>query len=341
MKKRFLVLFLILSLLSIYNVFSHDNEEQFDLDHSQLYPLSQLAVVGYGSLIFGILIIIILLFHKIMNDAVKKIVYFLIIITTSLVTIYLVLTTLHLNVISITKGPVHWHADFEIWVCDSEIKIAESKGLSNKQGVDLMHAHNDNRIHVEGVILDTKQASLGAFFHAIGGAISSDGIKVPTDEGLVSVHEGDKCNEQPARLYVFVNGKLIDNPPAYVIAPYEKVPPGDRIKIVFTKKLIEEINSNIGGIPLGTESEKFFDEVMERLQKLPPEEPMMEDPHKLCDLNYDESCNAQDIDLFNSLLGKCWKEGSPAMEIEADFDFDGCITNSDQEILNQLMQQNS
>ncbi|MBS3114354.1 hypothetical protein J4448_04595 [Candidatus Woesearchaeota archaeon] len=245
MKKRFLVLFLILSLLSIYNVFSHENEEQFGLDHSELYPLSQLTAVGYGSLIFGILIVVILLFHKIMNDAVKKIVYFLIITITSLVTIYLVLTTLHLNIISQTKGPVHWHADFEIWVCGNEIKLAEPKGLSNKQGVDLMHAHNDNRIHVEGVLLDKKQASLGAFFHAIRGSISSDGLEVPTNDGLVKVHEGDLCNEKPAKLYVFVNGNLIDNPSAYVIAPYEKVPPGDRIKFVFTEKNVDEINPDI------------------------------------------------------------------------------------------------
>ena len=245
MKKRFLVLFLILSLLSIYIVFSHENEEQFDLDHSELYPLSQLTAVGYGSLIFGILIVVILLFHKIMNDTIKKIVYLLIIIITSLVTIYLVLTTLHLNIISQTKGPVHWHADFEIWVCDKEIKLAEPKGLSNKQGVDLMHAHNDNRIHVEGVLLDKKAASLGAFFYAIKGSISSDGIKVSSDEGLLSIHEGDKCNEQPAKLYVFVNGNLIDNPSAYIISPYEKVPPGDRIKFVFTEKPIGEINPNI------------------------------------------------------------------------------------------------
>src|SRR3989344_4690720 len=245
MKKRFLVLFLILSLLSIYNVFSHENEEQFGLDHSELYPLSQLTAVGYGSLIFGILIVVIMLFHKIMNDAVKKIVYFLIITITSLVTIYLVLTTLHLNIISQTKGPVHWHADFEIWVCGNEIKLAEPKGLSNKQGVDLMHAHNDNRIHVEGVLLDKKQASLGAFFHAIRGSISSDGLEVPTNDGLVKVHEGDLCNEKPAKLYVFVNGNLIDNPSAYVIAPYEKVPPGDRIKFVFTEKNVDEINPDI------------------------------------------------------------------------------------------------
>ena len=248
MKRRLFVFLLLLSILSMQIVFSHEGEEdEFALDHSGLYPLSQLSAFGYGSLIFGILIIVILLFHKTMNNAVKKIVYSLIISITSLVTIYLVLTTLHLNIISLTKGPVHWHADFEIWVCSREIKLAEPKSfLSNKQGVDLMHAHNDNRIHVEGVLLDKKAASLGAFFYAIGGSISSDGIKVPTDEGLISAHEGDKCNEQPAKLYVFVNGNIIENPSQYVISPYEKVPPGDRIKIMFTEKSVEEIDPNMG-----------------------------------------------------------------------------------------------
>ncbi|MDP3764980.1 MAG: hypothetical protein Q8R04_00555 [Nanoarchaeota archaeon] len=248
MKKRILVfLLLILLILHIYAVFSHEGEEEkFTLDHSELYPITQLQAVGYGSLIFGTLIVIILLFHKKMNDMTKKIVYFFVVIISALVTIYLVITTLHLNIISLTKGPVHWHADFEIWVCDREINLAEPKSfLSNKQGVDLMHAHNDNRIHVEGVILDKKQASLGAFFHAVEGSLSSDGLKVPADSGLVSVHEGDKCNEKPAKLYVFVNGNLIENPPAYVIAPHEKVPPGDRIKFVFTEKSLEEINPNI------------------------------------------------------------------------------------------------
>ena len=246
MKKRFLVfLFFILLILSAYIIFAHENEEEFILDHSNLYPITQLQAVGYGSLIFGILIVIITLFHKKMSELIKKIVYHSIIVVVLFVTVYLVITTLHLNTISATKGPVHWHADYEIWVCDKEIKLAEPKGLSNKQGVDLTHSHNDNRIHVEGVLLDKKEASLGAFFYAVGGSLSSDGFKVPIDEGLISVHEGDFCNEKPAKLYVFVNGKLIENPSAYEIAHYEKIPPGDRIKFVFTEKSLEEIDTNI------------------------------------------------------------------------------------------------
>ena len=246
MKKRLLLLLSLMLILSINFAFSHGGEEdKFMLDHSGLYPVTQLQAVGYGSLVFGVLIAVIILFHKKMRGMAKKIAYSLVLIVVALVTLYLVITTLHLNVISITKGPVHWHADFEIWVCDKEIKLAEPKGLSNKQGVDLMHAHNDNRIHVEGVILDYKQASLGAFFHAVGGSLASDGIKVPTNEGLVSVHEGDFCNEKPAKIYVFVNGNLIENPRDYAISHYEEVPPGDRIKFVFTEKQIEEIDPNI------------------------------------------------------------------------------------------------
>src|SRR3989338_8914850 len=174
MKKGFLLFLLAIFLLSASSAFSHEEEVEYMLDHSVLYPISQLQGAGYGSLIFGILVLAIILFHKKMNDAAKKIMYILVVAVISIVTLYLVLTTLHLNVTSITKGPVHWHADFEIWVCGREIKLSEPKGLSNKQGVDLMHAHNDNRIHIEGVLLDMKQAGLGAFFHAVGGSISSD-----------------------------------------------------------------------------------------------------------------------------------------------------------------------
>ena len=244
MKKGMLLLFLILA-LSLPFAYSHEGKEDFNLDHSELYPISQSQATGYGSLAFGVLIVIILIFHKKMNEITKKIVYYLVAAVAVLVTIYLVVTTLHLNFISLTKGPVHWHADFEIWACGKEIFIKEPKGLSNKQGVDLMHAHNDNRIHVEGVILDKKQASLGAFFYAIGGSISNDGFIVPTDTELVSYHEGDHCNEQPGKLYVFVNGNLISNPDVYVISPYEKVPPGDRIKFIFTEKPLEEINPKL------------------------------------------------------------------------------------------------
>lgn len=246
MKKRFfIILFLFLALLA-NNSFSHEDENEAISNNSGLYPLTQLEAVGYGSLAFGVFVIIILMFHKKMADNAKKIIYFLVVILVGAVTIYITTMTLHLNITSVSKGPVHWHADFEIWACDKEIFLSKPHSLmSNKQGTDLMHAHEDSRIHVEGVLLDYRQASLGAFFHAVGGSLTSDGMKVPTDDGLFQFHDGDSCNGQPAKLYVFVNGNLTNNPAEHVMAPYEKIPPGDKVKIIFTEKPAEEINPNL------------------------------------------------------------------------------------------------
>ena len=244
--KKSLPVVLVLMLFLPICTYSHEEGQEFNLDHSGIYPLSQLSAVGYGSLGFGILIAIIFFFRDRMNQLAKKIFYALIFIITLLTTLYLVITTVQLNTMSSTRGPVHWHADFEILACGKEIKLAEPKGMSNKQGTNSLHSHDDSRIHVEGVLLDRKEASLGAVFHAVNGALYSDGITVPTDNGLVSFHDGDKCNETPAKLYVFVNGKLVENPSYYVISPYEKVPPGDQIRFVFTEKAVEEINPNVG-----------------------------------------------------------------------------------------------
>jgi len=343
MKKRLAFFLLLAFMLSVGYALSHEEEEEYDLSHSDLYPVDQLTAVMYGSSALGLLFIAIFLFHKQMSELTKKVSYFLVAAIALLVTLYLVLTTLHLNINSETKGPVHWHADFEIWVCGKEVSLAKpQKFLSNKQGTDLMHAHTDQRIHVEGVITDMKQASLGAFFYAVGGSISSDGIKVPIDEGLIAVHDGDKCNEQPARLYVFVNGNLIENPKDYAIAPFEKIPPGDRIKFVFTEKPVDETNPNIGGIPLGEESEKFFYEVNERLQNLPSgKEPMLESTQPLCDIDGDFDCDNDDLSLLDTFMGKCQREchgvedckdvPSPFM----DQDGDGCVTLTDRELFIQ------
>ena len=73
MKKRILFLLLVIA-LSVPFAYAHEAEEDFELDHSELYPISQSKAAGYGSLAFGALIVIILLFHKKMNEMAKKIV---------------------------------------------------------------------------------------------------------------------------------------------------------------------------------------------------------------------------------------------------------------------------
>jgi hypothetical protein len=151
-------------------------------------------------------------------------------------------STIYLNVQSETRGPVHWHADFEIWVCGRHVDLKSPAGLANRIGTSTLHEHGDNRIHVEGVLHTRRGAELGRFFHVVGGLMSPTTLAVPTDEGLVEATNGDLCPDgQPGRIQVFRhtvrNGRIVQEklarPSQYVLAPYSLVPPGDCLIIEF------------------------------------------------------------------------------------------------------------
>ncbi len=92
--------------------------------------------------------------------------------------------TVYLNIASATGGPVHWHADFEIWACNNELELRDPHGfLSNKIGTATYHEHDDKRIHVEGVPISLPHDfSLGKFFEVTGGGISKSTLVVPLND---------------------------------------------------------------------------------------------------------------------------------------------------------------
>lgn len=91
--------------------------------------------------------------------------------------------TIYLNMNSYVGGPVHWHADFEVWACGNEMELRDPTGfLSNKIGTATLHEHNDKRIHLEGVPITAQDASLGKFMNVIGGQITKDTLIVPLNE---------------------------------------------------------------------------------------------------------------------------------------------------------------
>ena len=250
MKKRFVVFSLFLFLVFAITSIAHEGEtDEYNLDAHSQYPLSSWEAVNYGSIILILTVLIMMIFQNKLNEPAKKFLFCSLCAVCTLVTLYLIITTLHLNITSWSKGPVHWHADYEIWACDKQLQLVEPTGMSNKQGVLLLHSHDDNRIHVEGVLTEPRSASLGAFFHVLGGELTNYGFTLPTREGVVSVENGQLCNGLPATLSVFVNGVAKENSPEYVISHYEDVPPGDRIKIIFTEKPIEQINPYIKSEP--------------------------------------------------------------------------------------------
>lgn len=156
---------------------------------------------------------------------------------------YLAWSTIAVNTSSITKGPVHYHADFEIWNCGEPVDLISPTGLDNKVGTALLHEHNDDRIHVEGPVLDYKDITLGNFFKTIGGRMEAGLLSVPTNSGVLTMKDGSECNGQTASLQVFVyttkestvkQQKLI-NPWDYILSPHSGIPPGDCIIVEIDK----------------------------------------------------------------------------------------------------------
>ncbi|MBI2040796.1 MAG: hypothetical protein HYT16_01715 [DPANN group archaeon] len=175
-----------------------------------------------------------------LKESHKKILFLIISVPIVISTAYLSATTVYLNVKSESHGPVHWHADYEIFACGQKYELAKPAGLKNFVGDPTVHEHGDNRIHVEGVLLKLEQASLHEYFESVGGEFTDGTLGLPTEHGYKKLTNGDLCNGRPAKWYVFVNGRLQENAQDYIISPYSTVPPGDKIKFVFSETQLSE-----------------------------------------------------------------------------------------------------
>jgi len=128
------------------------------------------------------------------KNKVKKTIFLSIVSLVMAATIFLFSTTIYLNTVSDSGGPVHWHTDIEFWVCGTEVELRNPQGfLSNKIGTSTFHEHNDKRIHLEGVVLDIDyDASLDKFMKVVGGSVNSTGMVLPVEKGLIETEtDGD------------------------------------------------------------------------------------------------------------------------------------------------------
>ena len=207
-------------------------------------PLNVIIVCSLIALI-GIAISV----FTIVSEQQKHILFWSIAIPIAVSTLYLIGSTIYMNLISESDGPVHWHADFEIWACGEKINLKDPYGLDNKIGTPVLHEHNDNRIHVEGVLIKLEEASLENFFHQIGGVFDETTLSIPTNSGEFSKTNGDLCNGKRGKWYTFVNGEFKENASHYILSLYPIIPPGDEIKFVFSEKALNTINPNLGDAP--------------------------------------------------------------------------------------------
>lgn len=191
------------------------------------------------ALVIILLLSLVALFLKNPSEKIKYLLFGLIVIAVLANTLYLVGSTIYLNQVSATKGPVHWHGDYEVWQCGKELELEDPKGLSNKVGSETVHEHNDKRMHFEGVMEDLRHASLGHFFKEVGGSLDSEHFTFSTHEGLTTMESGQKCGSEPAELQVFVyqthdktfSQQKLEDPADYIISPESQVPPGDCVII--------------------------------------------------------------------------------------------------------------
>lgn len=157
-------------------------------------------------------------------------------------TFFLVYDTISKNQSSVTGGPVHWHADFRIFVCGEEVDLIDPSGLSNRIGTADFHEHGDNRIHMEGVAQKYEEITLARFFEVIGGELKPTYAKIPSIQGEILVQNGMNCGEEKGSWQVFLyktEGKNISqeklvNYPDYVMSPHSLIPPGDCLIMEFS-----------------------------------------------------------------------------------------------------------
>lgn len=241
-----LVLFLALLVILIPAVLGHEiafaHEEYANLGLESSLMEQALEGIFIAGLIVIVLAILAIIFKERIGEQARWLLFLGIAIPVIAATAYSAGTTIYLNRVSETRGPVHWHADFEIWVCDQLVELQAPSGISNRLGSALLHEHGDLRIHAEGVLLRREEAALGKFFRTIGGMLTKTTLVVPTKKGLATITNDDFCpNGLQGKLQVFrwqlknnvlVQDKLVDLA-RYVISPENQVPPGDCIIVEF------------------------------------------------------------------------------------------------------------
>lgn len=99
---------------------------------------------------------------------------------------------------SYSGGVVHWHASIHVYICGVERPLPTT-GSGDHVGNALLHHHNDQTIHVEGVVPREEDISLGAFF---------DAIDIPFSRTKIFDMENDHgCNDgKDNQVHLLVNG---------------------------------------------------------------------------------------------------------------------------------------
>ena len=260
-------LLIVLVVITSSSAYSHGEEElqeheEQKADIGEHLKSSSTTYITIASII-AVILVLFSIYEKDKSEKMKIFLFLGIAIPVIIATAYSAGSTIYLNLASHTKGPVHWHADYEIWDCGKKINLIRPEGISNRVGSTVFHEHNDNRIHVEGVVIDKSEVDLHNFFETVGGMLSESTLYLPTDNGFAEIKNGGLCNGREAKIQVFLYNvknpddaknwvygqQKLEDFENYILAPYSNVPPGDCIIIEFdiekekTEHICETYNS--------------------------------------------------------------------------------------------------
>ena len=97
-----------------------------------------------------------------------------------------------------TSGPVHWHANFEVYLCGEKQDFTTGYDFEdNRKGSLTFHSHNDEVIHIESHVAKKEDLALGNFF---------DAINIPFSENqIMDKKNGDLCNGKAGKVHMYIN----------------------------------------------------------------------------------------------------------------------------------------
>ena len=110
--------------------------------------------------------------------------------------------------------PIHTHALLNITICGQHFDLPKATQFEDNgepfRGTALLHTHDDNIIHIEGLIQKKEDIALGRFF---------DAIEIPFDKDkLMDVKTGDLCDGKPGVLKMYVNDQPRTDFRDYILA---------------------------------------------------------------------------------------------------------------------------
>jgi len=237
----------------IFSSFSSAHASDIEISEKSFFDFKDpVFYIIMTSILIIIITIVLLIVDQNFAEHYKKIIFGLIVFPVILSTLFLAGNTIYENVISETGGPVHWHADYQVWACGERLNLIDPNFPRNKIGTPLLHEHNDDRVHVEGTPKKIEDVSFQNYFKVIGGELSSYKLSYPIEEGLKTYNSGDSCPDGTiGRLNVYVNGQRLEDFESYVPYPDSLVPPGDCVIVEFspgnsqtTEKICESWKAN-------------------------------------------------------------------------------------------------